>query len=106
MQAAADEIIVACALERFYLDHQSYPGDLRGLVPAYLEQIPHDVVTGGPLRYAPTPDGRYRLWEVGWNGRDEGGVVAWNKEGKRLDEKQGDWVWQYQALTPPSKPSS
>ena len=102
-QVGVDEALTACALERFYLDHQAYPSSLQALVPTYLPRVPTDVIDGAPLRYQATLDGRYRLWEVGWNGRDDGGAVAWNKEGSRLDDKQGDWVWQYGPLAPGGK---
>ena len=100
-QAYLDEVLTACALERFYQDHQAYPPNLQELVPAYLPRVPNDVIDGAPLRYQQTPAGRYRLWEVGWNGRDEGGTVIWNKDGKRLEDRQGDWIWQYTPLSPP-----
>lgn len=101
-QAFIDQAVVACALERFYLDHQTYPPDLDALVPVYLGYIPADVIDGVPLRYQPTPDGRYRLWAVGWNGRDEGGKIVWQKDSSRPDDRQGDWVWQYEAALPQS----
>jgi hypothetical protein len=105
-QAGMDEALTACALERYFLDHHAYPTELAALVPMYLSRVPSDVIDGAPLRYRPTADGRYRLWEVGWNGRDEGGAVVWKTDGKHLDAEQGNWVWQYERLNPPSKPSS
>ena len=101
MQAAVDEAATACALERYFLDRQAYPADLGSLVPAYLPHVPDDVIAGSPLRYQPTPDGRYRLWSVDWTGADHGGRVVWKDAGKlRIDETQGDCVWQYEALVP------
>jgi hypothetical protein len=46
------------------------------------------------LKYRLTDNGRFILYSVGWNEKDDGGVVATNKE-KRQDILQGDWVWQY-----------
>ena len=54
-----------------------------------------------PLRYHLTPDGRYQLYGIGWNERDDGGQVAWS-DSKRLDIEKGDWVWQYTELQPPT----
>ena len=45
-QAAVDQAIVACALERFYLDHQTYPADLAALVPEDLAHAPTDLMDG------------------------------------------------------------
>ena len=100
-QAICDQEAIACALERFYLEHQTYPDHLDALVPGFLDRVPTDVIDGAPMRYRRTPDGRYLLYSIGWNGRDDGGQVAW-KEGPRLDDRAGDWVWQYQPLQPPA----
>jgi cbb3-type cytochrome oxidase subunit 3 len=82
--------ITACALERCYSDHQSYPESLDELIPDYLDRIPLDHADNQPLRYKRTEDGRYRIYSVGSNFTDEDG---------RLDEKfrgdKGDWVWCY-----------
>lgn len=97
-QSACEQAEVACALERHFLDRGMYPGALDALVPAYLDRVPHDLVDGAPMRYARTDDGRYRLYVVGWNGRDDGGTVAWPRmpgDTLRTDDKEGDWVWQY-----------
>jgi hypothetical protein len=58
-------------------------------VPAFIDQLPHDLVNAKPLRYRTTPEGGYLLYSVGWNQTDEGGLRA-----KALD--QGDWVWPLQ----------
>lgn len=107
LQAGLDEATVACALERFALDHASapaaaYPETLAELAPAYLDRAPMDVVSGEAMHYRRTPDGRYCLYEIGWNDRDDGGQVAWQSGGQLLDNQAGDWVWQYAEL--PSKP--
>ena len=99
-QAEVDQMIAACALERFYIDHQAYPDGLYALVPSYLDRVPTDVIDGASMRYRRTDDGRYLLYSVGWDDRDGGGQVAW-REGPRLDDQRGDWVWQYRELQPP-----
>ena len=100
LQTGVDEAVTACALERFFLDHHAYPDRLDALVPNDLAHVPTDVIGGAPLRYRTTPDGRYLLYGVGWNGRDDGGTVAWDTPG-RLRDSEGDWVWQYSELQPP-----
>ena len=103
-QAAVDEAVTACALERNFSERKAYPDKLDALVPTFLDYLPTDVVDGAPLRYQRTPEGRYRLWEVGWNGTDEGGVTAWEKGLTRTDDKRGDWAWQYEAVASSSSP--
>src|SRR2546430_4207139 len=46
-----DQIVVACALERFRNDNEALAETLEKLVPNYLSAVPHDVFTGEPLRY-------------------------------------------------------
>ena len=88
----------------FYLDHHAYPAKLDALVPAYLDHVPPDVIDGAPTRATePRRTGVTLLYSVGWNGRDDGGEVAWQKDGLRRDNHEGDWVWQYQPLQPPDK---
>lgn len=97
-QTMIDQAVVACALERFHLDHRSYPTDLGALAPALLAQIPTDIIDGAAMRYASIPAGRYRLWTVGWDATDGGGKIVWQKDSLRPDLRQGDWVWQYELV--------
>ena len=50
-QTMVDQADTACALERYYLDHHSYPDALSALVPGYLDRVPNDVIDGAPMRY-------------------------------------------------------
>jgi hypothetical protein len=87
---------VVIALERHRLRHGGFPESLEALDAAVLPAggLPHDLVTGGPLRYRRTDNGRFDLYAVGWNGTDDGGVTAWTDESKGIpDRTQGDWVW-------------
>ncbi len=102
-QTACEQAEVACALERYYLERQAYPDALDALVPSYLDRVPNDLVDGEPMRYRRTADGRYLLYGVGWNGRDDGGTVAWRSDPPdRPNDEEGDWVWQYTPLNPPT----
>jgi hypothetical protein len=84
-QVSIDLALMACALERYYLAHGEYPERLEVLAPTYLERIPTDTIDGDLLRYRRNPDGRFILYSVGWNRRDDGG-----------SSKNGfDWVWTY-----------
>ena len=105
-QTAADMARMACALERYRLAQGNFPESLTALAPQWLEKIPHDVLSGQPLKYRRTDDVRFVLYSVGWNQTDDGGKLGSpNKEaasGKirgefALKTTDGDWVWQYPA---------
>jgi hypothetical protein len=90
-QVTVDQVVLACALERCRLANKEFPEHLDALVPRFIASLPHDVLTGKPYQYRRSEDGRFILYSVGWNGKDDGGVP-----GKALfDEAQGDWVWEY-----------
>ena len=118
-QSAAEQAMAACALERYYLDHHIYPDHLDALVPAYLEHMPRDILDGEPLRYRLTSDGRYQLYSVGWDGKDDGGSLEWPADRRwrggaaggpppfpRSIKDRGDWVWQYAPAEPPDPPAN
>ena len=102
-QTAADEAMLACALERYRLANGQYPETLDAIAPRFISRLPNDVISGGPYKYHLTNDPasqspgttnrQFVLYSVGWNEKDDSGVP-----GKTLfDEKAGDWVWQYPA---------
>jgi hypothetical protein len=97
-QSSTDLARVAIALERCRLAHGDYPESLDALRPQFMEKIPHDVIGGQPLSYRRTGDGQLVLYSVGWNERDDGGVVALYPHNKKMvDISRGDWVWRYPA---------
>lgn len=73
----------ACALERYYLKHQTYPPTLQDLVPDDIPAVPLDIMDRSALKYERTEGGTFRLWSVGIDGEDHGGDA----------EKDRDWVW-------------
>lgn len=79
----------ACALERYRLKHGRHPERLEDLVPAFLGAVPADPMDRKPLRYERLAGEEYRLWSVGLNGRDDGGVTREPAE----NDRSGDWVW-------------
>jgi len=93
-QSLVDQATVACALERYRLVNGHFPDKLESLVPRFMEKPPHDIVNGQPLRYRHTAEGQFILYSVGWNERDDGGVIAMTT-GKtpHQDITQGDWTW-------------
>jgi hypothetical protein len=65
---------------------------------------PKDVIDGKPLRYR-LEAGRFVLYSVGWNAKDDGGEyppkTVGNPEALRGTARRapegGDWVWRYPA---------
>jgi hypothetical protein len=91
---AADEIVVACALERHRLAKGALPDKLDALIPEFLARVPSDIISGEPLRYRRDAD-RFTLWSVGWNQTDDAGTVGVNYEKKpQWDKDKGDWVFE------------
>ncbi|HSI12817.1 MAG TPA: hypothetical protein VK961_12280 [Chthoniobacter sp.] len=91
MAVLADESRLACVLERFHLVHGQYPGTLTELVPEYIPTLPADLANGAPYHYHLTPKGRFLLYSVGPNQRDDFGVI----NPKLRAREQLDWVWCY-----------
>ena len=94
----------AIALERYRLAHGEFPESLDALAPQFIAQVSHDVIGGQPLKYRRTADGQFVLYSIGWNERDDGGVVVNQKSRDPRDESSSkvdislsDWVWRYPA---------
>jgi hypothetical protein len=104
IQSQVDLARVACALERFHLAHGNYPEMLDALAPQFIATLPHDIIGGQPLHYRRTDDppspgsgaasGKFVLYSVGWDEKDDGGKIFLTKSGS-IDREKGDWVWQY-----------
>jgi len=96
IQADVDLARVACALERYRLAHGNYPESLGALAPQFIEKVAHDLINGQPLHYRQTEGGKFVLYSVGWNEKDDGGVVVLKKGStSSVDSEKGDWVWKY-----------
>jgi hypothetical protein len=92
-QTAVEHAAIACALERHRLAKGNYPDNPDALVPQFIAELPPDPITGEPYQYRRAEAGRFILYSIGWNEKDDSGMP-----GKNLfDEKDGDWVWQYPA---------
>jgi hypothetical protein len=85
-QSMGDVAAVCCAVQRYRTAEGRLPEKLAGLVPKYLSRLPHDVITGEPLKYVRRGLEDYSVYSVGWDGKDDGG---------RFDgrTREGDWVW-------------
>jgi hypothetical protein len=84
---------VACALERHRLAHGHYPKTLQDLAPTALKSLPEDWMSGHPFRYRPTEDGRFELWSVGPDGKDDGGVYRTRNPKNNSVSEERDWPW-------------
>lgn len=101
-QTTADQVVLACALERYRLAHGQFPDALDELAPDFISKLPQDVITGAPYKYR-SNKGSFVLYSVGWNEIDDGGKVALKRGSPAdmplkvgsLDPTEGDWVWQY-----------
>jgi hypothetical protein len=93
MQCYVNEAIVACAIERYRLANGKLPASLDDL---RMENMPHDVIGGGPLQYRATGDD-YIVYSLGWQGKYNGGKVE-RTEGGGVDWTKSDWVWTLKPL--------
>jgi ABC-type transport system involved in cytochrome c biogenesis permease component len=80
---------LAVALERYWLAQGEYPEKLEELVPAYLEKVLPDIVTGRPMKYERATNHLYSLISVGPDG-----------EFYKLNvSSDDDWRWAYPTAT-------
>ena len=107
-QTFLDETRLACASERYRLQHKQWPDDLAALAPQFIPAIPTDLFDGQPLRYKRDSKGGYQIYSIGWNGKDDGGFLLpasgptgtdedQGGRSHRVDPAQGDWVWSFPA---------
>jgi hypothetical protein len=96
-EVGARQAGVALAIERYRREAGRLPATLDELVPKHMAKVPLDPCGGQPFRYRLTEGGKFLLYSVGWNEKDDGGVVVRKNEspGGQLDPTQGDWVWTY-----------
>ena len=85
-QSAVNQALVVCALERCRLARGEYPTTLHDLTPRFATLLPLDPVNGGSFHYRLTGPGRFLLYSVGWDEKDDNGAPL-DADGK------GDWVW-------------
>jgi hypothetical protein len=94
IQTAVDQALLACKLERRKLKKGSYPAKLDELEG----DLPTDPYSGKAYLYSAHPGGettgRYQLYGIGWNLKDDSGKIVINEWGGAHNEK-GDLVWSY-----------
>ncbi len=95
---------LACALERHFLQHGSYPAELGALDVAILAGTSKTAFDETPMHYSTSADARYRLWHPGPDSHNDGGaLISEKKQTKtrvtlRSIDYQGDWVWRYEPV--------
>ena len=99
-QTGVDHALIACRLELHKIKNGEYPKQLADLKTA----APSDLFSGKPYVYKPDSNGRYQLYGLGWNEKDDGGKTVWKKNQKgetEMDWEKGDLVRSYSPRTRP-----
>ena len=101
-QTFVNQAIIACALERHRIENGNYPASLDAVKLEDGKPLPLDAMIGKPMGYRKTADGKYALWSVGRDGKDDGGKRVLNErkpENTYFDSAEyvGDWVWDFPA---------
>lgn len=97
------QVLLACALERHFIQHGSYPANLDTLEASTLAGAAKTAFDESPMHYRVSSDGRYRLWHHGPDGKDDDGTLAGEK-GSQAESKPrtaqylGDWTWRYEPV--------
>ncbi|HVU28592.1 MAG TPA: hypothetical protein VHG71_12755 [Verrucomicrobiae bacterium] len=93
-QTLVNEAQVACALERYRIANGNYPETLDTLAPKFIEKIPHDIIGGEQLIYRRANGGKFLLYSIGWNEKDDGGADSSEIKNASSQYAEGDWVWK------------
>ncbi len=80
---------IAVALRLYRVEHGSYPDSLDVLVPEYLESLPLDSFSGRPFIYVKVGDD-FRLYGVGRDMDDDGGVPEWSNGDQVIHLPRGE----------------
>jgi hypothetical protein len=85
--------VTAIAVKRFQIRHTNAPPNLAALVSEFLASPPIDLMSGKPLGYHLKEDGKFVLYSVGNDGRDDGGDSTGGAKGKFGLWDGHDAVW-------------
>ena len=93
-QTVKEIVTTAISLKRLQMLHGNHPASLQDLVPSLLPRLPVDFMDGQALRYQNESSGGYKLYSVGVDGIDGGGVAPNSPPAKtRGWTVEHDWVW-------------
>jgi hypothetical protein len=94
MEAGRQLLVTALALQRYHLRHGQYPPTLAQLVPEYAASVPRDPIDGQPLRYHLNDDGKFALYSISIDGKDDGGNPVSKENSNSFSWQMGpDLVW-------------
>lgn len=68
---------LAFGIEAYKRDTGEFPKKLDNLVPKYISNVPNDIFSAKSFNYE-TADGGYKVYSVGRNGKDDGGIPIGN----------------------------
>lgn len=77
-QSCINCLETACAIEQFYIETGKLPETSSALVPRYINKLPTDIIDGKPLRYKLLSSNEYLIYSIGWNEKDENGLIEGN----------------------------
>jgi len=83
-------MIMAIAIKRFELKRGRLPTESGELVSEFLTEIQIDWIDGKPIRYVAGTDGVFRLWSIGTDSVDGGGVSV---DTQRIPLWDHDMIW-------------
>jgi hypothetical protein len=99
--AKSNQAAIACRLEVYRLERGAYPESLAGLTLSNGEPLPADPIDEAPMRYRRTEDGRFALWSIGFDRKDDGGRRAkFSDDMPYAPTGLGDWVWSFTPDSP------
>lgn len=84
-----DLLLLRLALQAYRADNGAYPPNLAALQNGYLKRIPTDDFNGGKPYFYAVKSGDYRLWSVGPDAKNDGGVAISARFSRR-----GKLPWQ------------
>jgi hypothetical protein len=105
--------LAALAIRRYELRHGRPPATLEDLIPGLLDARPVDWMDGGSLGYRLLPDGSWRLYSTGHDGRDDGGdagpPIPWAGYDSIWDGRDAVWprvasATSLEPVIPPGEP--
>jgi hypothetical protein len=95
VQENEDQLLATTlALRAYELDHGALPPTLDALAPAYLPKVPVDLFSAGGAPKYRVSGGKYLLYSVGPDGKDDGGNPIVNPGARR-----GHWRYLPQPLS-------
>jgi hypothetical protein len=105
-EAARRATRLMIALNRFRAERGQYPEALGELAPAYIAELPPDPFGAPSFGYRREAPGRYVLYALGLNGKDDGGQPGHTHDGKpKRFSDDGDDIYTWPRAEPICEPT-